>query len=89
MRAMVTPQFGGLELFEERDVESPQPGPGEVLVRAVAAGTNPVEAKVRAAGGSRGLEAPVILGADISGTVALSPRNQKLTGGDEFRMNRG
>ena len=69
MRAMVTPQFGGPELFEERDVERPQPGPGEVLVRVVAAGTNPVDAKVRAAGGTRGFEAPVILGADISGVV--------------------
>ena len=66
---MITPQFGGPDLFEERDVERPQPGPGEVLVRVVAAGTNPVDAKVRAAGGTRGFEAPVILGADISGVV--------------------
>ena len=65
MRAMVTPQFGGPDLFEERDVERPQPGPGEVLVRVIAASTNPVDAKLRAAGGSRGLEAPVILGLDI------------------------
>ena len=69
MRAMVTPQFGGPNLFEERDVEKPHPGPGEVLVRVVAAGTNPVDAKFRAAGGSIGLEAPVVLGADISGVV--------------------
>ncbi len=69
MRAMVTPQFGGPDLFEERDVERPQPGPGEVLVRVFAAGTNPVDAKLRAAGSSAGLEAPIILGADISGVV--------------------
>jgi NADPH2:quinone reductase len=66
---MVTPQFGGLDLFEERDVEKPYPGPGEVLVRVVAAGTNPVDAKFRAAGDSIGLEAPIVLGADISGVV--------------------
>ena len=69
MRAMVTPQFGGPNLFEERDVEKPHPGPGEVLVRVVAAGTNPVDAKFRAAGGSIGLEAPIVLGADIAGVV--------------------
>ena len=69
MRAMVTPQFGGPDLFEERDVERPQPEPGEVLVRVIAAGTNPVDAKFRAAGSSAGLEAPIILGADISGVV--------------------
>jgi NADPH2:quinone reductase len=66
---MVTPQFGGPDLFEERDVERPQPEPSEVLVRVVAAGTNPVDAKLRAAGGSAGLQAPIILGADISGVV--------------------
>ncbi len=84
MRAMITPHFGGPELFEERDVERPQPGPGEVLVRVVAAGTNPVDAKVRAAGGSRGLEAPIILGADISGVVdEVGPGVMDLAEGDE------
>ena len=69
MRAMVTPQFGGSYLFEEQEVERPRPGAGEVLVRVVAAGTNPVDAKFRAAGDSIGLEAPIVLGADISGVV--------------------
>jgi NADPH:quinone reductase len=69
VRAMVAPQFGGPGLFEERDLEKPNPGAGEVLVRVVAAGTNPVDAKFRAAGDSIGLEAPIVLGADISGVV--------------------
>src|SRR5215211_9441373 len=66
---MVTPQFGGSYLFEEQEVERPRPGAGEVLVRVVAAGANPVDAKFRAAGDSIGLEAPIVLGADISGVV--------------------
>jgi NADPH:quinone reductase len=69
LRAMVTPRFGGADLFEERDVERPEPGAGEVLVRVVAAGTNPVDAKFRADGDSIGLEAPIVLGADVSGVV--------------------
>src|SRR5918995_6177129 len=32
---MVTPQFGGPDLFEERNVERPHPGPGEVQVAKV------------------------------------------------------
>jgi len=81
---MVIPRFGGPHLFEERDVERPQPGPGEVLVRVIAAGTNPVDAKLRAAGGSRGLEAPVILGADVSGIVEeAGPGVTDLAPGDE------
>jgi len=37
VRAMVIPNFGGPDLFEERDVERPEPGVGEVLVRVIAA----------------------------------------------------
>ena len=69
MRAMVMPRFGGPELFEERDVERPEPGPGEVLVRVVVAGTNPIDAKLRADGSFAGLEPPVVLGSDVSGVV--------------------
>jgi len=35
VRAMVMPQFGGAHLFEERDIERPHPGAGEMLVRVV------------------------------------------------------
>ena len=55
MRAMVTQQFGGPDLFGERDVDRPGPGPGEVLVRVVAAGTNPMDARFRAVDDSMGL----------------------------------
>ena len=81
---MIIPEFGGPDLFEERDVERPESGPGEVLVRVVAAGTNPIDAKLRAAGGSRGLEAPVVLGADVSGVVEeVGPGVTDLAAGDE------
>ena len=66
---MVTPEFGGPELFEERDAERPEPDPDQVLVRVLAAGTNPVDAKLRAEGSFAGLESPVILGSDVSGVV--------------------
>ena len=44
MRAMVTAQFEAPDLFEAQAVERPRPGPGEVPVRIVAAGTNPIDA---------------------------------------------
>lgn len=66
MRAMVMPRFGGPELFEERDVEGPEPGPSEVLVRVVVAGTNPVDTKLRADGSFARLQPPVVLGSDAS-----------------------
>lgn len=69
MRAMVTPAFGGPELFEEREVENPSPGPGKLLVRGAAAGTNPVDAKLRAGGIPGAGDPPAVLGADVSRVV--------------------
>jgi NADPH2:quinone reductase len=69
MKAMVLPEFGGPELFELREVERPAPGPGEVLVRVMASGTNPVDAKLRATGYWANLTPPVILGYDVAGVV--------------------
>jgi NADPH2:quinone reductase len=85
MRAMVTPKFGGPELFEERDdVERPSPGPGQVLVRVLAASTNPIDTKLRADGSFAGLEPPVILGADVSGVIEeVGPGIEDLAPGDE------
>lgn len=68
MKAMVTPEFGAANLFEERDVERPEPEPNEILVKVHASGTNPVDAKLRS-GDIPVLEAPVVLGADASGVV--------------------
>ena len=84
MRAMVIPKFGPADLFEEQDVQRPEPGPGEVLVRVIASGTNPIDAKLRADGSFAGLEPPVILGADVSGVVEeVGPGVTDFAAGDE------
>jgi NADPH:quinone reductase len=55
-----------------------------VQVRVIAAGTNPVDAKLRASGSSAGLEAPIILGADISGVLEeVGPGVEDFVAGDE------
>src|SRR5690242_16876419 len=69
MRAVMIHRFGGPEVLEVDEVEPPDPGPDELLVRVVAAGTNPVDAKIRAAGAWAGIELPAILGYDASGVV--------------------
>lgn len=84
MRAMVLPDWGGPDLFELRDVQRPSPGSGEVLVRVVASGTNPVEAKLRAGGGRGAFELPVILGYDVAGVVeAVGAGVEGFEAGDE------
>lgn len=69
MKAMVIPRFGGPDVFEQRDIDRPNPGPGEVLVRVLVSGTNPVDAKLRADASWAGLEPPLVLGYDVSGVV--------------------
>jgi NADPH:quinone reductase-like Zn-dependent oxidoreductase len=54
------------------DVETPEPRPGEVLVKVSASSINPIDWKIRS-GAARNfmpLTLPVILGRDVSGTVA-------------------
>lgn len=70
MRAIVLPQFGGVDLMNVQDVERPVPGPNELLVRVRASATNPVEAKLRAAGQWARVTPPIVLGYDAAGTVA-------------------
>ncbi|HBY95502.1 MAG TPA: NADPH:quinone oxidoreductase, partial [Chloroflexi bacterium] len=84
MRAVVLPKFGGPELLEVREVERPAPGPDELLVRVMASGTNPVDAKLRANGTWAGLKPPVILGYDVAGVVeAAGSCVEEFTPGDE------
>ena len=84
MRAMVIPAFGGPELFELREVPRPAPGPGEILVRVIASGTNPVDAKIRAAGSWARITPPAILGYDASGVVEeVGPGVRDLVPGDD------
>lgn len=84
MRAMVIPEFGASDLFEERDVERPEPGICEVLVRVFATSVNPIDTKLRADGSFAGLEPPVILGGDVSGVVEeVGPGVTEFAPGDE------
>jgi NADPH2:quinone reductase len=81
---MVIPEFGGPDLFEERDVERPEPGLGEVSVRVFASSANPIDTVLRANGSFAGLEPPVILGADVSGVVEeVGPGVTDFAPGDE------
>lgn len=84
MRAIVIDQFGGPDVLQVRDVPKPEPRAGEVLVRVVVSGTNPVDAKLRQNASWAGLETPLILGYDASGVIeATGDGVQGLATGDE------
>lgn len=75
MRAMAMTQVGGPEVLELAELERPVRVNAEVLVRVVAAGVNPIDAKTRAGKGSYpGIaRLPVVLGNDFSGIVEEAP----------------
>lgn len=83
MKAMVLTDHGGIDKLEYRDVETPRPGPGEVLVQVTATAKNNTDRKAREGlyptkkgemtsfqmGGKPTLTFPRIQGADIAGRV--------------------
>ncbi|MGW4397423.1 zinc-binding dehydrogenase [Amycolatopsis nivea] len=84
VRAVVMDEFGGPDVLTVREVERPEPGPGEILVRVFASGTNPVEAKIRQGVAIPDLELPAVLGGDVSGVVAAAgPGVTDFAEGDE------
>ena len=68
MRAVRQHTLGGPEVLVLEDLPRPEPGPTEVLVRAAAAGVNPVDWKVRTRGGIPA-ELPFTVGWDVAGVV--------------------
>ena len=79
-------EYGGIDVLRVTEVDRPVPGPGQVLVRMVAAGINPGEAKIR-----QGLLAqrwpatfPSGQGSDLAGVVEeLGPDVTGFAVGDE------
>jgi NADPH:quinone reductase-like Zn-dependent oxidoreductase len=86
MRAVVLDRFGDTGALRIADVTRPVPVVGELLVRVVAAGLNPIDVKTRAgAGAAAGVSAfPAVLGHDFSGVVVRAPYEAfRLQPGDE------
>jgi len=69
VKAIRVKQFGGPDTLQLEGVATPQPGPGEVLVRIHAAGVNPVETYIRAGTYARLPELPYTPGNDGAGVV--------------------
>lgn len=69
MKAIRVQEFGGPEVLRVEDVPTPQPGPGQVLVRMHAVGVNPVETYIRAGKYARLPQLPYTPGNDGAGVV--------------------
>ncbi|WP_085688137.1 MULTISPECIES: quinone oxidoreductase [unclassified Pseudomonas] len=82
MKAVIMQAFGGPEVLTVQDIQLPEPGPGQVLVKVKAAGVNFMDTGVR-----RGLgaawELPMTLGVEGAGIVlATGPQVAEFVAGD-------
>jgi NADPH:quinone reductase-like Zn-dependent oxidoreductase len=75
MRAMTIAEAGGPEVLTLAQIPRPVRVNAEILIRVVAAGVNPIDAKTRAGRGAfAGFPAfPAVLGNDVSGVVVEAP----------------
>jgi NADPH:quinone reductase len=69
MKAIRVHEFGGPEVLGLEEVATPQPGPGEVVVRMHAVGVNPVETYIRAGTYARKPKLPYTPGNDGAGVI--------------------
>ncbi len=69
MKAARIHRFGPPEVIEVDEVPRPEPGPGEVVIRAAAAGVGPWDALIREAQSAVSATLPITLGSDLSGIV--------------------
>lgn len=70
MKAMAVTAFGGPEVLKGVEMDRPAAGRGDILIKVLAAGVNPVDCKTRGAPRWGNTEPPIVLGFDVCGTVA-------------------
>jgi NADPH:quinone reductase-like Zn-dependent oxidoreductase len=75
MRAMTIPGAGDADVLALAEIDRPERVGAELLIRVVAAGVNPIDAKTRAGKGGFAALAkfPATLGVDFSGVVVEAP----------------
>lgn len=69
MKAAVMRAFGDSNVLTVEEVETPTPGPGQVLVRVLAFGLNRLDHYLREGSVTRDIALPHVLGSDAAGVV--------------------
>jgi NADPH2:quinone reductase len=69
MKAIQAQHYGGPEVLKLIEIETPQPGPGQILVKLKAAGINPVDTYILTGTYARKPNLPYTPGMDGAGTV--------------------
>jgi len=84
MKAVRIHEYGGPEVLVYEDVETPSPGPGQVLVSVRAAAVNPIDVAVRSNSFPTPRQPPKTIGSDGAGVVeAVGADVTGVASGDE------
>lgn len=83
MRAVIIDKFGGPEVLRVKDVPTPEPDPGQILVRVRSAGVNFAETLMRQDRYATTPPLPSILGTEVAGdVVGLGAGVETIAAGD-------
>jgi len=70
LKAVVFHEFGGPDVLQLEELETPQPGPGEVLLDVLACALNHIDVDVREGSSRFPVEPPFVLGVEVVGGIA-------------------
>jgi len=70
MKAAFINATGEPGVLQYGEIPTPEPGPGQVLVKVAAAAVNPIDTYIRSGAVALPIEFPYIVGCDLAGTVA-------------------
>jgi NADPH:quinone reductase len=74
MKAAFITETGPPGVIQYGELQKPQPGPGEVLVKVGAVAVNPIDTYIRGGMVSMPLRFPHVIGCDLAGTVEVKGR---------------
>ncbi|HWD70697.1 MAG TPA: NADP-dependent oxidoreductase [Solirubrobacteraceae bacterium] len=86
-RAVSFEQYGGIDVLNVVDVDPPEPGEGQILLRVKAAGVNPFDAKLRSGMFEQSIPVsfPALQGSEVAGVVErVAPGVVGFAPGDEI-----
>ena len=71
MKAMTIQNFGGTEVFQLAEIQTPEAKAGHVVIKVAASSVNPVDYKIRELGDALPFAPtlPAVLGMDVAGTI--------------------
>jgi len=83
MKAAFINETGAPGVLQYGDVATPEPGPGQVLIKTAAAALNPIDTYIRSGAVALPIEFPYIVGCDVAGTVtSTGPEASRFSTGD-------